>query len=116
MDYFWIKLVASPLLVVLADMWFPEVQYASLYQAIGVGFVLAIIGQWVDRAMLDPGRLWMTTAVDLIVGFLVVFASLFILPNTQVTALGAGFIAVLFGVSEYLQHRWYLSHRRREKA
>lgn len=116
MDYFWIKLIVSPMLVVLADAWFPEVNYASLYHAIGVGFVLALAGQWLDRMMLVPGRLWMTTALDLIIGFLVVSLSLFVLPTAQVTFLGAGFVAIFFGLAEYVQHRWIIHTNRRKAA
>ncbi|WP_400162514.1 DUF2512 family protein [Brevibacillus sp. TJ4] len=116
MNGFWIKLIATLLVVLLAYAWFPEVHFATFYQAIGVGIILALVGHWVDRAMLAPGRLWMTTAVDLVVGFLVVFASLFVLRNAQVTPLGAGFVAILFGVSEYVQHRWHVRNRSGEAA
>jgi Protein of unknown function (DUF2512) len=115
MDSLIAKLIISPLIVVLADALFPEVHFDSLYHSIGVGFTLAVVGYFVDRSMLHPGSLWMTTAADFIVGFLVVYGSLFILPMAQISAIGAGFVATFYGIGEYLQHRWLISARRSEE-
>ncbi|MGN7469578.1 DUF2512 family protein [Brevibacillus sp. SAFN-007a] len=102
------KLLVSPVLVVLADALFPEVNYANLYQSVGGGFVLAIAGFFLDRAILAPGSLWLATASDLIAGFLIVYGSVVFLPDARISPIGAGFVAILYGVAEYLQHTWLL--------
>lgn len=116
MDGLLVKLLVSPLLVVVADALFQEVNFANLYQSVGVGFVLAIAGTFLDRAILVPGSLWMTTAIDFIIGFLIVYGSIIFLPNAQITAMGAGFVAIFFGVGEYLQHTWLIRTGRTEQA
>ncbi|MFD2370540.1 hypothetical protein ACFSO0_11410 [Brevibacillus sp. GCM10020057] len=117
MDGLWMKLIASPVVVVLADALFPEVDYSSLYYSIGVGFVLAVAGYWLERSILRPGTLWLSTALDMIVGFIVVYGSAFVLPSAaRITPMGAGFVAILFGVAEYLQHGWLIRTGRVTKA
>ncbi|MGG1660747.1 DUF2512 family protein [Brevibacillus sp. NRS-1366] len=116
MDGLWVKLLVSPLVVVVADALFPEVNFANLYQSIGVGFVLALAGTFLEWAILVPGSLWMTTAIDFIIGFLIVYGSIIFLPNAQMSAMGAGFVAIIFGVSEYLQHTWLIRTGRTEEA
>lgn len=104
-----VKLLVSPVLVVLADALFPEVNYSTIYYSIGVGFVLALAGYWLERQILRPGTLWMSTAADFILGFVIVYASAFILPTAaRISPMGAGFVAIFFGVAEYLQHGWLI--------
>lgn len=116
MDGFLMKLFVSPALVVLADALFPEVYYPSLYQSIGVGFALAVVGYFAERMFLHPGTLWMTTALDFIIGFAVVYGSLLFLPAAKVSAIGAGFVAIFFGVAEYIQHTWLIRSGRTEET
>ncbi|QRG67101.1 hypothetical protein [Brevibacillus choshinensis] len=117
MDGLLVKLLVSPILVVLADALFPEVDYSTLYYSIGVGFVLALAGYWLERRILRPGTLWMSTAGDFILGFVIVYASAFLLPAAaRVTPIGAGFVAIFFGVAEYLQHRWLIRTGRATEA
>lgn len=108
MDGLLVKLLVSPVVVVLAEALFPEVNYSSLYYSIGVGFVLALAGYWLEHMILRPGTLWMSTAADFIAGFLIVYASAFLVPGSQISAVGAGFVAILFGVAEYVQHGWLI--------
>lgn len=110
------KLFVCPVLVVLADALFPEVNFANLYQSVGVGFVLAVGGYFLDRALLAPGSLWLTTMFDFIIGFLIVYGSLVFLPTAEIAAIGAGFVAIFFGVSEYIQHLWLIRTGRTENA
>ncbi|GEB32443.1 MULTISPECIES: DUF2512 family protein [Brevibacillus] len=116
MDGLLMKLLVSPILVVLADALFPEVNFANLYQSVGVGFVLALAGFFLDRAILAPGSLWLTTAIDFIIGFLIVYGSIVFLPDAQISAMGAGFVAIFYGVAEYLQHTWLLRAIRSENT
>lgn len=115
MDGLLMKLIVSPVVVVLADALFPEVNYSTLYYSIGVGFVLAVVGYWLDRLILRPGTLWLGTALDMIVGFVIVQASAFVLAGeAQIAPMGAGFVAIFFGVAEYLQHGWLIRTGRAE--
>ncbi|MED1723164.1 hypothetical protein [Brevibacillus parabrevis] len=116
MDGLLMKLLVSPILVVLADALFPEVNFANLYQSVGVGFVLALAGFFLDRAILAPGSLWLTTAIDFIIGFLIAYGSIVFLPDAQISAMGAGFVAIFYGVAEYLQHTWLLRAIRSENT
>jgi len=103
------KLIVSPIVVVAADALFPEVNYSSLYYSVGIGFVLALAGYWLERLVFRPGTLWLTTALDMIVGFVVVYASPFVLAEAaQITPMGAGFVVIFYGVAEYLQHGWLI--------
>ncbi|UED75919.1 hypothetical protein [Brevibacillus sp. DP1.3A] len=116
MDGLLMKLLVSPVLVVLADALFPEVNFANLYQSVGVGFVLAVAGYFLDRAILTSGSLWLTTMFDLIIGFLIVYGSIVFLPTAQIAAIGAGFVAIFFGVAEYIQHVWLICTGRTESV
>lgn len=116
MDGLLVKLIVSPVVVVLADALFPEVYYSSLYYSVGVGFVLALAGYMLEKVLLRPGTLWMSTFFDLIVGFVIVYASVFFLVTARISAIGAGFVAILFGVAEYLQHVWLIRSGRTEET
>ena len=116
MDGLLVKLIAGPLLVILADALFPEVNYASLYQSIGVGLVIAIAGHLLELLLLRRGTLWMSTALDLIAAFLIVCLSGILFADARVTPIGAGFAAILVGVAEHLQHIRLIKSGRTEKG
>ncbi|MEJ8547909.1 DUF2512 family protein [Brevibacillus borstelensis] len=111
-----VKLIAAPLVVVLADALFPEVDYASLYQSVGVGLVLAAAGHLLELMLLRRGTLWMSTAADMVLAFLVVWLSSTLFPGARITPIGAGFTAILFGVAEYVQHVSLIKSGRTEKG
>ncbi|CAM5781711.1 DUF2512 family protein [Brevibacillus borstelensis] len=111
-----VKLITAPLVVVLADALFPEVDYATLYQSIGVGLVLAVAGHMLELLLLRRGTLWMSTAADMILAFLVVWLSSGLLVGARITLIGAGFTAILFGAVEYIHHVSLIKSGRAEKT
>ncbi len=111
-----IKLIVSPLLVIVADALFAELYYPNLYQAILVGLVLAVVGHLMEVALLRRGTLWFTTLLDLLAMAVIVYASGFLLPGAAVTMLGAIFAAILVDVVEYLLHLWLVRNGRTEKG
>ncbi|USG64932.1 YndM family protein [Brevibacillus ruminantium] len=115
MDGLLVKLIVTPLAVIVADALFPEVNYANLYQSIGVGLVIAVAGYLLELLLLRPGMLWLATAVDMIAGFLIVWLSGMLFSHASIAPIGAGFVAILLGVAEYLQHIWLLKSGRAEK-
>lgn len=110
------KLIVSPIIVILSSFIFPDVSYASYFQAIVVGLVLAIVGHVMEVMFLRRGRLFMSTLLDFAVATLLLYLSQYFLPGSRVLFLGAFFTALLLSLAEHLQHIWLINSGRAEKA
>lgn len=100
------KLIVCPLVVILSDALLDSVNYASIYQAIGVGIVLALLAHTMEVMVLRKGTFWISTAADFIAAFAVVYLSQFVLYGTFITFTGALITALLLTVTEYFQHSY----------
>lgn len=111
-----IKLIVCPSVVILSDYLLASIDYASLYQAIIVGLVLAFAAHAMEVLLLRRGTLWMSTLLDLAAAILILFFSQFLLPGSRVLFIGAFLTAVLLTFTEYFQHVWLIRNRMTEKG
>ncbi|TPG69191.1 hypothetical protein EEL32_15920 [Brevibacillus laterosporus] len=113
---FWIKLVVTPFLFLVLDNVYGGIYYPSWWEPVVTGVVVALFGQLMELMFLQPGTLWFTTLLDMIMCLVVVFFSKFIFVGTKMGMDGVFFIAVFFGLSEYFLHLWLIRSGRVEKV
>ncbi|WP_199614510.1 DUF2512 family protein [Paenibacillus alkalitolerans] len=100
------KLVATPLVLWLADWMLADVYYPTLTSSLSTGLTLAIIGYGTEWLMLRRGTLWLTTIVDWAVTAAIVYVSQFMFPGTFVTVMGALLTGGVMAIAEYFMHRY----------
>jgi hypothetical protein len=110
-----LKIFACPIAVIVAMYLFPGVDYGSLWQAIVVGIVLALVGVAMEYFLLRRGTLWLSVAADFAVSVLIVYFLSNFLVDTSVTFLGAILIGLLLGIIEYITHRYLISSGKTQK-
>jgi len=110
-----VKIVACPLLLYIADAMFPQVDYATIGQIIGVGLVIAGIAYFLDGLLLRQAKVdSMSSAVaDLAAVTAVVWLSQFVLPGVRITFIGALLTGVLLGLAEYALHKVFTTEGRK---
>jgi uncharacterized membrane protein YvlD (DUF360 family) len=111
-----VKIIMCPLVVALASYLLPNVNYASFYQPILVGLILAFAAHMMEVFLLRKETIIVSDIADIIAAALIVyFVSLF-LPGAQVTFIGATITAIILGVTEIPQHRWLVRSGRTKKS
>lgn len=113
---FIMKIILMPVVVALSDYFLANVNYGSLYQAVMVGIIIAVIGQLMEVMLLRRGTVWTSTVLDFAAAYAVVYFSQYFFPGSSVTLVGAFMVAVVIGLTEYLMHRWLVNTGRAEKA
>ncbi|QOS99423.1 hypothetical protein JNUCC42_01095 [Brevibacterium sp. JNUCC-42] len=113
---FCIKLVVTPFLFLVLDNVYGGIYYPSWWEPVVTGVMVALLGQLMELMFLQPGTLWFTTLLDMIMCLVVVFFSKFIFVGTKMGMDGVFFIAVFFGLSEYFLHLWLIRSGRVEKV
>lgn len=103
-----VKVIASPLGVMLADFLFASVNYPSLFQAVLVGQVLAFAGQMMEALFLKGTTLWLMTLLDFGLATAIVFFSPLLFTDALVTFTGALWAGLLLTVMEHFQHLWLI--------
>jgi len=116
MTGFILKLISAPILVYLADLLFRQINYASWLQIVGVGIAIALIGQLMEVIILMPKTAWISTGMDFVASFALVYLSGFILPGARVTLFGALIAALLIGVVEHFLHLYLIETHKTEKS
>lgn len=112
MTGFLVKLIASPIALIIADMLFYQINYPSIYYPIFIGILIAIIGYALETAILKRGTLWISTAVDFVVATLTVYVVSKLLPGTTITFFGAVLASLILGLAEHVQHIWLINSGR----
>ncbi len=97
-------------------MLFRGVSYVNVYQAIGVGLVLAVLAYLMELMILKESSFWLSTIADFMAAFAVVYISQFFLRNVIITFTGALFAAVLLSITEYFQHTYLISTGKTKKS
>lgn len=110
------KIIMCPLVVIIADFLFPNVDYANIWQPIIVGLVLAAAGVIMEYMILQRGTLWISTFADAVVSLIIVYFVSNSFPDVEVTFFGALLTAVLLGVVEYFTHLWLIQSGRAKKT
>ncbi|MGD8189908.1 DUF2512 family protein [Brevibacillus ginsengisoli] len=113
---FIMKVILVPVLLVLSDYVFPNLNYGNLTQAVLTGLVIAVIGQLMEVMLLHKGTVFTSTVLDFFVSFLVIYLSQFVLAGTRITLVGAFMAALVIGVVEHVEHIWLVQSGRTEKG
>ncbi|WP_078553105.1 DUF2512 family protein [Bacillus alkalicellulosilyticus] len=113
---FIVKLFVCPIFVILASFVFPNVNYATIYQPIIVGLILAIAGHTMELVILKKGTLWISTVADFVAATIIVYYASLLFPTATVTIGGAVLTAIALTISEMLQHLWLIQSGRTNKS
>lgn len=101
-----VKLIVCPIMVIIAGMVFPNVNFANLFQPIMLGILLATVGYLMELMILNRKTIGLSTVADLAASTLFLYFFAMFFRGAVVTFFGAFLTAVLLGVTEYVQHRW----------
>lgn len=110
-----VKLLVTPIGIVLASWIFPNVNFGSWYQPIIIGVLLAFIGFAMELAILNENTNWLSTFIDWGVSTIFIYFGAMFFVNTSVTFWGAFLTGALLAVTEIFQHNWLLNSGRTQK-
>ncbi|WP_257348752.1 DUF2512 family protein [Pseudalkalibacillus decolorationis] len=116
MTGFLIKLVVCPIIVILAYLIFPNVDYANLWQAIVVGLVLAIGAHLMELFLLKETTMALSTIMDFVAAVIIVYVVSAFFPTAEVTFFGAILTAVLLTLTEIPQHSYLIKSGKTRKS
>ncbi|WP_236838930.1 DUF2512 family protein [Caldalkalibacillus salinus] len=103
-----LKLIATPIVVYIAGMIFPNVTFNSLWQPIILGVILALVGRMMEKLILSQRTTTLSLILDFASSVLLVYIISLLLIGARVTFFGAILTGLLLGVAEYFQHRFFL--------
>ncbi|WP_099158310.1 DUF2512 family protein [Virgibacillus ndiopensis] len=110
-----VKLIISPIAIILASWIFPNVDFAYWYQPIIIGVVLAVIGYFMEVAMLREDTNWLSTIMDFAASTLIIYFGAMFFADSEVTFWGAALTGAILAVTEIFQHNWLLQSGRVRK-
>lgn len=116
MTGFILKLIGCPLLVYIADLFIPGVRYANIVQIILVGVIIAIVGHLMEVLLLRSTTITMSTILDFLAAFAIVYLSQFFLPGAAITFAGALLTALIIAIAEYAQHLYLTKTHKTQKS
>lgn len=111
-----VKLIVSPIVLLLSAFLFRDVYYPSLYQPIFVGLVLAVAGHLMEVYLLKKTTFWFMLLMDYFTAAFIIYISSFFFLGSQITWTGAFLSAFLIAITEYFQHRWLIQTNRTVKT
>jgi len=111
-----IKLIASPLVLLIASFLFQDVYYPAFYQPMLTGLILAIAGHLLELYLLKETTFWFMLIMDFFTAAFLIYISSFFFPHAQISWAGAFLSAFLFALTEYFQHLWLIRTNRTSKA
>ncbi|GMB01844.1 hypothetical protein PIPA1_46440 [Pelosinus sp. IPA-1] len=106
------KLIACLILIVLATQLLPQIYYPTIYQAIGVGIVLALMAHVMELFVLREGTFWISTVADFVVAAVLLYFSQSFIQSSYVTISGAIITAAVLSVIEYFVHAYLILSRK----
>lgn len=86
-----VKLLVTPIGIVLASWIFPNVNFGSWYQPIIIGVLLAFIGFAMELAILNENTNWLSTFIDWGVSTIFIYFGAMFFVNTSASHSGALF-------------------------
>ncbi len=104
-----IKFIVCPAVVYLAGVLLPQVEFATLFQPVFIGFILAVTAAVMELYMLKPGTLWLSTGLDFIASTAIVYLVPFFLAGAAVTLAGALITGLALALTEIPQHYWLIN-------
>ncbi len=113
---FIMKLILLPLIVAICSGIFDSVDLVAWYQPIGIGVLLAILGYFMEKAMLRRDTTVMTDIADFVTAALVVYFLSLFYDGARVTLWGAILTALVITLVEIAIHRWLVRSDRTERS
>jgi len=110
------KIFIIPIGLILSAWIFPGISYGSYFEPVVVGVILALVGVLMEYVLLKEGTLWISTILDFIVSFALVYVISNMYRDAKVTILGAFLAAVLLAVVEYFTHLWLIRSGKTRKV
>lgn len=107
-----VKLIVSPIALLIASILFRDVYYPSWYQPILIGLILAVAGHLMEVYLLKETTFWFMFILDFFTAAFIIYISSFFFMAAQITWTGAFLSAFLFAITEYVQHRWLIQTHR----
>jgi hypothetical protein len=111
-----LKLIVCPLMLYIANFLFDSVIFASLFQIILVGLVLAFASHIMEVMLLRRGTFWISTGMDFIAALAIIYFSQFFIAGVRITLFGAVLTAFLLAVTEYFLHFYLLKSKKTRKT
>src|SRR5699024_1556782 len=109
-----VKLLITPVGIIVASWIFPNVNFANWFQPIILGIVAAVIGYFMERLMLREDTNWMTTIADFVVSSAIIYFGAMFFVDANVTFWGSILTGALLAVTEIFQHNWLIRNERAE--
>lgn len=116
MTSLWIKLIACPALVILSMFLFDTVDFATIFQPVFVGIMLALLGVSMEYVLLKRETFWLSIIADFAASILIVFFISNLFTTAEVTWVGAVLTAVLLAAAEFFVHRYLLKSGKTKKS
>ncbi len=116
MTSFIMKVIICPLALMLSDWLFASVEFTTYTQPIIIGLILAVVGTIMEFILLRRGTVWMSTFMDFIATFLIVYFVSNWYEGAVVTLWGALLVSLILGVAEYFTHRWLVGNGKTKKS
>lgn len=111
-----IKIIMCPLAVILSSYLFPDVNYSAIYQPIIVGLILAVIGTIMEYMFLREGTLWISTGMDFVASFFVVYLVSLLFIGATVTITGALATSLIIAAIEFFTHQYLINSGKTRKV
>ena len=103
-----LKVIVSPIAVIVSSWICPNVDYANIWQAILVGLIIAVVGTAMEYLLLRRGTLWISTLADFVAALLVVFFVSNAFNGAEVTFWGAVLVSAIIAAAEVFTHSWLI--------
>lgn len=110
-----VKLIVCPIVLIIAGMIFPNVNFANIFQPIMLGVLLASVGYLMEYMILNRRTVVLSTFADLVASTLFLYFFAFFFRGAVVTFFGAFLTAILLAVTEHIQHRWLVNSGKTER-
>jgi hypothetical protein len=110
-----IKLIAGPIIMIVADYLLDEITYPNLLSPILVGVSLGLAAYGLDFLFLKRKLLWISLGGDLIAAITIIYYFSNMFGGHLITFIGALITGILFTMVEYFLHRYILSSGRIKK-
>lgn len=102
------KLILYPVILLIFNFILAGVDYPRTYEPIITGLLLAFLSHAMELVILKKGTLWITTGVDYVASFLLIYLSQYFFHNAYITIFPTLFISSLILIFEHFNHLNFL--------
>jgi hypothetical protein len=110
------KLIICPLVVALSAYVLPNVNFSHMIQPILIGLVLAVVGTLMEYLFLKEGSVWVSTFLDFVASFIIIYGLSLFIAGAVVTFMGALLVSFILGVTEYFTHAYLVRTDKTKKS